>query len=150
MRCPICGHVDSKVLDSRANNNARFVRRRRECLSCGRRFTTKEYVEETPLFVIKGNGSREVFHRDKVIKGVQLACNKRPISSDEIDNLVDKVEGRLRDKNRSEVEAMQIGEELMKELRELDEVAYVRFASVYRKFQDKEQFINELRGLEHR
>ncbi|MCA9740042.1 MAG: transcriptional repressor NrdR [Deferribacteres bacterium] len=150
MRCPFCGHVDSKVLDSRANNNARSVRRRRECLSCGRRFTTKEYVEESPLYVIKSDGSREVFNRDKVLKGVQLACNKRPISSDEIENLVDRVENCLRDKNNSEIEAMQIGLEVMNELRELDEVAYVRFASVYRKFQDKEEFISELRGLQQK
>lgn len=150
MRCPFCGHLDSKVLDSRANNNARSVRRRRECLSCSRRFTTKEYVEETPLFVIKSDGSREVFDREKVLKGIRAACNKRPISSDEIENIVEKVEGYLRDKNNAEIEAMQIGQEVMNELRELDDVAYVRFASVYRKFQDKEEFINELKGLERK
>lgn len=134
----------------RARITTRSVRRRRECLSCGRRFTTKEYVEESPLYVIKSDGSREVFNRDKVLKGVQLACNKRPISSDEIENLVDRVENCLRDKNNSEIEAMQIGLEVMNELRELDEVAYVRFASVYRKFQDKEEFISELRGLQQK
>lgn len=100
--------------------------------------------------MIKSDGSREVFNRDKVLKGVQLACNKRPISSDEIENLVDRVENCLRDKNNSEIEAMQIGLEVMNELRELDEVAYVRFASVYRKFQDKEEFISELRGLQQK
>jgi transcriptional repressor NrdR len=150
MRCPFCGHLDSKVLDSRANNNARSVRRRRECLSCSRRFTTKEYVEETPLFVIKSDGSRELFDREKVLKGIQAACNKRPISSDEIENIVEKVEGYLRDQNNAEIEAMLIGQKVMNELRELDDVAYVRFASVYRKFQDKEEFLNELKGLERK
>lgn len=150
MRCPYCGYVDSKVLDSRTNSEGRVVRRRRECLTCSRRFTTKEFVEETPLMVIKSDGRRESFDREKVRKGIQLACNKRPISSDLIESLVDRVEILLRDKYQSEVDAMDIGLEVMNELRDLDEVAYVRFASVYRKFQDKEQFIRELIGLDRK
>lgn len=150
MRCPFCAHPDSKVLDSRANHNARSIRRRRECLGCHRRFTTKEYVEETPLYVIKSDGRREQFDREKIRRGIELACNKRPISADEIERLVDRVECFFRDKNQSEIEAFEIGKEVMNALRDLDEIAYVRFASVYRKFQDKEEFINELLGLSGR
>ena len=148
MRCPFCGHPDSKVLDSRANPNARSIRRRRECLSCSKRFTTREYIEETPLYVIKSDGRREQFDRAKIRRGIELACNKRPISADAIESIVDRVECLFRDQNQTEIEAFRVGQEVMNRLRDLDEIAYVRFASVYRKFQDKEEFIRELMGLE--
>ncbi len=150
MKCPYCGYNDTKVLDSRAVNEGRSIRRRRECLSCGRRFTTKEYVEESPLMVIKRDGRREIFDREKVRHGIQLACNKRPISTEMIENLVDRIESQLRDEYPMEVPAQDIGERVMQALRDLDEIAYVRFASVYRKFQDIEEFIHELRELDRR
>ena len=150
MKCPYCGYNDTKVLDSRAVNEGRSIRRRRECLSCGRRFTTKEYVEESPLMVIKRDGRREIFDREKVRHGIQLACNKRPISTEMIENLVDRIESQLRDEHHMEVPAQDIGERVMQALRDLDEIAYVRFASVYRKFQDIEEFIHELRELDRR
>ncbi|MDZ7361009.1 MAG: transcriptional regulator NrdR [candidate division KSB1 bacterium] len=147
MRCPYCEFDDSKVIDSRSSNEGRVVRRRRECLECGRRFTTKEYVEETPLMVVKNDGRRETFDREKILRGVQVACSKRPISMETINRLVEKVESGLRDNNRDEVSSRQIGQLIMTHLREIDEVAYVRFASVYRKFQAKEEFLEELKGL---
>jgi transcriptional repressor NrdR len=147
MRCPFCEHEDSKVIDSRSSNEGRVVRRRRECLKCERRFTTKEYVEETPLMVVKNDGRREPFDREKILRGVQVACSKRPISMETINRLVEKVESALRDNNRDEVSSRQIGQQIMAHLREIDEVAYVRFASVYRKFQAKEEFLEELKGL---
>jgi len=148
MRCPYCHFLDSKVLDSRLSNEARIVRRRRECLSCHRRFTTKEFIEEAPLMVIKSDGRREVFDREKVRRGLQLACIKRPIGIDAIESIVDRIEIHFRDNSRPEVSALEIGLKVMDALRELDEIAYVRFASVYRKFQDKEEFLNELRQLD--
>jgi transcriptional repressor NrdR len=147
MRCPYCEFDDSKVIDSRSSNEGRVVRRRRECLECGRRFTTKEYVEETPLMVVKNDGRRETFDREKILRGVQVACSKRPISMETINRIVEKVESGLRDNNRDEVSSRQIGQLIMTHLREADEVAYVRFASVYRKFQAKEEFLEELKGL---
>jgi transcriptional repressor NrdR len=150
MRCPYCEFADSKVIDSRSSNEGRVVRRRRECLACERRFTTKEYVEETPLMVVKSDGRRETFDRDKILRGVQTACSKRPVSMDAINRLVDKVESSLRDNNREEVSSRQVGQQIMAQLREVDEVAYVRFASVYRKFQAKEEFLEELKGLEEK
>jgi transcriptional repressor NrdR len=147
MRCPFCEYEDSKVIDSRSSNEGRVVRRRRECLKCERRFTTKEYVEETPLMVVKNDGRREPFDREKILRGVQVACSKRPISMETINRLVEKVENALRDNNRDEVSSRQIGQQIMANLREIDEVAYVRFASVYRKFQAKEEFLEELKGL---
>ncbi|MDZ7288869.1 MAG: transcriptional regulator NrdR [candidate division KSB1 bacterium] len=148
MRCPFCEFEDSKVIDSRSSTEGRVVRRRRECLACGRRFTTKEYVEETPLMVVKNDGRRETFDREKILRGVQVACSKRPVSMETINRLVEKVENDLRDNNRDEVSSRQIGQLVMAHLREIDEVAYVRFASVYRKFQAKEEFLEELKGLE--
>jgi transcriptional repressor NrdR len=148
MRCPFCEFEDSKVIDSRSSNEGRVVRRRRECLACGRRFTTKEYVEEIPLMVVKNDGRREPFDRDKIMRGVQVACSKRPVSMEMINRLVERVESGLRDGNRDEVSSRQIGQSIMAHLRELDEVAYVRFASVYRKFQAKEEFLEELKELE--
>lgn len=148
MRCPFCNYDDSKVIDSRSSNEGRVVRRRRECLECRRRFTTKEYVEESPLIVIKDDGRREPFDREKILRGIQLACIKRPVPVQAVQEMVDRVETSLRDGGREEVHSRQVGELVMTYLREMDEVAYVRFASVYRNFQAKEEFLNELRGLD--
>lgn len=148
MRCPFCNYDDSKVIDSRSSNEGRVVRRRRECLECRRRFTTKEYVEESPLIVIKDDGRREPFDREKILRGIQLACIKRPVPVQAVQDMVDRVETTLRDGGREEVHSRQVGELVMTFLRETDEVAYVRFASVYRNFQAKEEFLNELKGLD--
>lgn len=150
MRCPYCNHEDSRVIDSRTSNEGRVVRRRRECLSCQKRYTTKEYIEETPLIVVKGDGRRETFKREKIMHGLQIACSKRPVSMETINNCVDEIESRLRDGNHEEISSRLIGQLVMEKLRTIDEVAYVRFASVYRKFQAKEEFLEELKGLEAR
>ncbi|MCG8607749.1 transcriptional regulator NrdR [bacterium] len=147
MRCPFCNFEDSKVIDSRSSNEAKVVRRRRECLECKRRFTTKEYVEESPLVVVKADARREVYDQEKLKRSLQIACKKRPIATSSIDAIVSRIEGLLRDRFHEEVPSREIGEMVIKELRSLDEVAYVRFASVYRNFQDKEEFITELEGL---
>ncbi|MFQ5705853.1 MAG: transcriptional regulator NrdR [bacterium] len=147
MRCPYCKYEDSRVIDSRASNEGRAIRRRRECLSCKRRFTTKEHVEESPLMVVKTDGRREIYDQSKLRRSLQIACIKRPISVNTIDDIVTKIEGRLRDKSQDEINSREIGELVINYLRELDEVAYVRFASVYRNFQDKEEFLSELEGL---
>lgn len=147
MRCPYCKFDDTKVIDSRASNEGRVVRRRRECISCARRFTTKEYVEESPLMVAKADGRREVYDREKLKRSLQVACKKRPVSTASLDRIVSKIEVTLRDKYQEEVPSREIGELIIDYLRDLDEVAYVRFASVYRNFQDKEEFMNEVVGL---
>ncbi|MFQ5792103.1 MAG: transcriptional regulator NrdR [Acidobacteriota bacterium] len=147
MRCPYCDYEDSRVIDSRGSSEGRVIRRRRECLRCGRRFTTKEYVEAQPLMVSKADGRREPFDRDKLRRSIQLACTKRPISTEVIDATVSEIENELRDKAKDEVESRVIGQMVMDRLRSLDEVAYVRFASVYRRFQAKEEFLSELEGL---
>ena len=147
MRCPYCGYRDSKVIDSRTKSNGNIIRRRRECISCERRFTTKEYIEETPLIVVKADQRREAFNREKLKQGIHLACSKRPISSETIDEITVKIESALREQMSSEISSAEIGRLVMAHLKKLDHVAYVRFASVYRKFQDKEEFITELQGL---
>lgn len=147
MRCPYCKFEDSKVVDSRSVNDGQVIRRRRECLSCKRRFTTKEHLE-APLMVVKADGRREAYDQAKLKHSLQIACIKRPISTTTIDDIVLKIEGILRDKSQSEVQSREIGELVINHLRELDEVAYVRFASVYRNFQDKEEFMRELEELE--
>lgn len=147
MRCPFCKFEDSKVIDSRSSSDGRVIRRRRECLKCQRRFTTKEYVEESALMVVKVDGRREVYDRDKLKRSIQIACKKRPVATAKIDSVVAKIEGVLRDRYQDEVPSREIGEIVIHNLRNLDEVAYVRFASVYRNFQDKEEFLNELEGL---
>ncbi len=148
MRCPFCKYEDSKVIDSRSINEGRVIRRRRECLSCAKRFTTKEYVEETPLMVVKADGRREVYDREKLMRSLQIACKKRPVSTKSLDLIVSRVETALRDRFQDEVPSREIGELVIRYLRDLDEVAYVRFASVYRNFQDKEEFMNEVVGLQ--
>ncbi|MBU1006180.1 MAG: transcriptional regulator NrdR [Candidatus Omnitrophica bacterium] len=149
MKCPFCGHNEDKVIDSRSSEEGRSIRRRRECLNCKRRFTTYENIEEASLMVIKKDGRREPFDRKKILAGVQKACEKRPISMQQIEDLADKVEHLLQSKFEKEVDASQIGELLMELLYSLDEIAYVRFASVYRQFKDINQFMKELKGLLH-
>lgn len=147
MKCPYCGNQNSKVIDSRTKSNGSIIRRRRECISCRRRFTTKEYVEETPLIVVKADKRRENFNREKLKQGIQLACSKRPISNEKIEEIASKVENELREQVLDEISSTEIGRLVMLHLKKLDQVAYVRFASVYRKFQDKEEFITELQEL---
>lgn len=147
MKCPFCGHKEDKVIDSRSSEEGRSIRRRRECLNCSRRFTTYENVEEVSLMVIKKDGRREAFDRKKILAGIKKACEKRPISMQQMEELVDKIEYTLQSKFEKEVEASAVGELVMEFLYELDEVAYVRFASVYRQFKDINQFMKELRGL---
>ena len=144
MKCPFCGYVDSKVIDSRPAEDGTTIRRRRECLDCQKRFTTYEIIERMPLVVIKRDGSRQSFDRVKVINGVVRACEKRPVSMSQIESLADEVEQELRGRLESEVQSERIGEMVMTRLKDLDEVAYVRFASVYRSFKDIETFMEEL------
>jgi transcriptional repressor NrdR len=147
MRCPFCKTDNDKVVDSRASEGGAVIRRRRECLECGRRYTTYERVEEIPLRVIKKDGTREPFERRKIFEGMAKACEKRPVSTEVLDRLVQDIERQLADTADREVTSRQIGEMVMGQLRELDHVAYVRFASVYRAFKDINQFLEELRPL---
>lgn len=147
MKCPFCGHVKDKVVDSRESGPGDAIRRRRECLECGRRFTTYERIEEIPYLVVKKDGRREAFDRHKLMSGLMRACEKRPVSAKALSDIVDGVEQRLNDSAEREIAASEIGEYVMARLRELDKVAYVRFASVYRKFEDVQEFMAELRDL---
>jgi len=142
MKCPYCAHLDSKVVDSRDTETG-AIRRRRECLNCHKRFTTYERVEAVPLLVVKKDGRREEFDRNKLINGLVAASKKRPISRDTIEQLVEDVENELRSRGATELPAEAIGEEVMRRLRDLDEIAYIRFASVYRQFKD----VNDVRGV---
>lgn len=148
MRCPHCGSPEDKVVDSRASRDDRVIRRRRECLSCQRRFTTYESIEDRPLVVIKSDGRREPFNRAKIFNSIRIACTKRPVSMSKLEEIVDEVRSALDDLGEHEVRTRQIGELVMERLRRTDEVAYVRFASVYRQFQDKSQFLTELQRLD--
>ncbi|HOB91084.1 MAG: transcriptional regulator NrdR [Bacillota bacterium] len=147
MRCPFCGERDTKVTDSRATDDGCSVRRRRECVKCGRRFTTYETVDRTPLIVVKKDGSREAFDRNKILTGLMRACEKRPVSVAELETLATSIELTLRNQLKPEVTSKDIGELVMEKLRDLDEVAYVRFASVYRQFRDITRFKQELESL---
>ena len=147
MKCPFCNHPGTKVLDSRSANENKSIRRRRECEKCLKRFTTFEMVEETPLFVIKKDGSREEFKREKVLRGLIRACEKRPVSLERLEAIVSEVEKQLRNTASTEVNSRDIGEIVMSELYTVDEVAYVRFASVYRQFKDIQMFMKELTEL---
>jgi len=147
MKCPFCGHQEDKVVDSRASADGRSIRRRRECLGCGKRFTTYEHVEEQPLMVIKKDGRREPFDRHKVLAGLVKACEKRPVGMEDLERLVDELERELSRQFEREVPSREIGERVMRQLHALDPVAYVRFASVYREFKDVEQFMRELQEL---
>ena len=147
MRCPFCKHADTKVTDSRATDDGRAIRRRRECQHCGRRFTTYEMVEEAPLIVIKRDGSRELFDRSKILNGLLRACNKRMVTRQQLDDIVNRVERNIRNALMQEVTSEKIGEMVLDELKSIDEVAYIRFASVYRKFADLDSFMAELQHL---
>lgn len=147
MRCPNCNHNGTRVLDSRPIHDGRSIRRRRECESCLYRFTTFETIEEMPLIVIKKEGIREEFSREKILRGLVRACEKRPVSLEQLDNIVEEVEQKIRAQALSEVNSQDIGEMVMDKLAEVDEVAYVRFASVYRQFKDINVFIQELKEL---
>jgi transcriptional repressor NrdR len=147
MNCPFCGHREDKVIDSRESKEGDVVRRRRQCLGCERRFTTYERSDEIPYMVVKKDGRREKFDRQKVLNGLLKACEKRPVAMAKLAEVVDAVEGRLADNPDREVTTTEIGEMLMERLKNLDKIAYVRFASVYRDFQDVEAFLNELKNL---
>ena len=147
MKCPFCGYSDSKVIDSRPADDGNTIRRRRECLDCQKRFTTYEVMERMPLVVIKRDGSRQSFDKVKLINGMLRACEKRPISMADIDRIADEIEQELRGALESEVSSDRIGEMVMDRLKDLDEVAYVRFASVYRSFKDINTFMEELTKL---
>lgn len=147
MKCPFCSSIKDKVVDSRSSSGDTSIRRRRECLKCKKRFTTYEYVEKVPLMVIKKDGRREPFDRKKLEIGIMKACEKRPVSVDRIEKLIDSVERSLQKSYDKEVKSEIVGELVMKNLHELDEIAYVRFASVYRQFKDINQFMKELKDL---
>ncbi|MEW5865358.1 MAG: transcriptional regulator NrdR [Bacillota bacterium] len=147
MRCPYCGYPESKVVDSRATDEGSAIRRRRECLSCERRFTTYETVDEVPLMVVKKDGRREPFNRNKILTGLMKACQKRPIPMNVLEQVTSEVERELRGRLDPEVSSEVIGEMVVRKLRSLDKVAYVRFASVYREFKDIDTFMQELKKL---
>jgi transcriptional repressor NrdR len=147
MRCPHCGYQEDKVVDSRPSQDGRAIRRRRECLQCGERFTTYEYVEQFNLVVLKSDNRREPFDKNKIIHGMKLACNKRPVSTKQIETMADDIEAAIVQEYKNEIPSKEIGEMVMAKLRLADEIAYVRFASVYRKFQDKAEFLEEMKKL---
>jgi transcriptional repressor NrdR len=147
MRCPFCQNSENKVIDSRESHEGAVIRRRRECLDCRRRFTTYERVEELSPLIVKKDGRREAFDRDKILVGLKKACEKRPVSVDELENTVTEIERKLQGMGEKEVASSFLGEEVMGRLQKLDEVAYVRFASVYRSFRDISEFMHELKEL---
>jgi transcriptional repressor NrdR len=149
VKCPFCGYLDSKVVDSRPTEEGSIIRRRRECPSCKKRFTTYERVDELPLMVIKKSGNREVFNPHKIINGLIKACEKRPVPLEVLQNIAYDVEKELKNSMEQEVESGKIGEMVMKRLKEVDEVAYVRFASVYRQFKDINSYIEEINKLKN-
>ena len=147
MKCPFCNFEESKVIDSRPTDEGQRIRRRRECLQCAKRFTTYEIIESLPIIVIKKDKSRESFNRDKLMTGLLRACEKRPVSIDQLDNMIDEIETIIQNSLDREVSSEKIGELVMDKLKNIDEVAYVRFASVYRQFKDINTFMNELNKL---
>ena len=147
MKCPFCANVESRVIDSRISKDGKAIRRRRECIACGKRFTTYEFVEEDLPMVVKKDDRREAFDRTKILTGIKKACEKRPISIDVIENMVERVEQTCREFPAKEISSSVIGEKIMEELHNLDGVAYVRFASVYRQFRDINEFLDELKDL---
>ena len=147
MKCPFCGHLEDKVIDSRESKEGDSIRRRRQCLSCEKRFTSYERIDEVPYMVIKKDGRREKFDRQKVLNGLMRACEKRPVSMVRLSDLVSQVESRVTDSSDREIMTTEIGEFLMETLRAIDKIAYVRFASVYRDFQDERAFMDELHNL---
>jgi transcriptional repressor NrdR len=147
MKCPFCSHSEDKVIDSRESKEGDAIRRRRQCLACERRFTTYEKIDEIPYMVVKKDGRREKFERQKVLNGLIKACEKRPIPISKLAAIVDHIESRIADSPERELSTTTVGEVLMDELRQLDKIAYVRFASVYRDFQDEQAFLSELQNL---
>ena len=147
MRCPNCGFSEDKVVDSRTTKEGAAIRRRRECLQCSKRFTTYEYIERAPLIVVKKDGGREQYNRDKLLTGLIKACEKRPVSRAQLDKLLDDAESDIFGRFRNEVKSSELGNQVMERLHALDEVAYVRFASVYRQFTDINQFMKEVKSL---
>ncbi len=147
MKCPFCGYSESRVVDSRPTDENEKIRRRRECMKCANRFTTYEVIETVPIVVVKKDKSREAFDRDKLVRGILRSCEKRPVAIEEIDRMVDKIEAELSNSLQREVTSYRIGELVMKYLKPIDEVAYVRFASVYRQFGDISAFMNELKSM---
>ena len=147
MKCPFCAHLGDKVVDSRESKEGDVIRRRRECLECGRRFTSYERIDEIPYMVVKKDGSRERFERQKLIGGLLKACEKRPVSVAQVEAIADKLEGMLQDRPEKEMPTAEVGAFVMQELKQLDKVAYVRFASVYRQFRDIGEFMSELKDL---
>ncbi len=147
MKCPFCNSNENKVTDSRETSEGSAIRRRRECVDCGKRFTTYEYVEKTPLMVVKKDGRREPFNHQKILTGLIKACEKRPISVETLENVANEIEGELQKRFEQELESHHIGELVMEKLAQLDDVAYVRFASVYRQFKDINQFMRELKDV---
>lgn len=147
MRCPACGHPESKVVDSRPSDDGASIRRRRECLSCGRRFTTYERLGDNPLVIVKSDGSSEAYDRSKLYRGLLIACAKRPISAETIGALIDDIEADLRNSFSTEIKSKDLGEMALERLSKLDDVAYIRFASVYKDFQNVEEFTEALKGL---
>jgi transcriptional repressor NrdR len=147
MRCPFCTHLEDKVVDSRESKDGASIRRRRECLSCGRRFTSYERIDEIPYMVIKKDGRRETFERNKIMAGLLRACEKRPISAAQLESIVDEVEKTVQDSPDRELSTSEVGKIIMRRLKTLDKVAYVRFASVYLEFEDVSEFMNELKYL---
>ena len=147
MKCPFCGEIDNKVIDSRLSKDGDVIRRRRECLVCSRRFTTYEHIEEIPVMLIKKDGRREAFSREKLRSGIQKACQKRNISINIVEEFLDELERDLRETGEKEIPSNKIGEKVIAKLHEIDDVAYVRFASVYREFKDVNDFVSELKSL---
>jgi transcriptional repressor NrdR len=149
MKCPYCSSLESKVIDSRPTDDGHVIRRRRECINCAQRFTTYEKIEEIPIIIVKKDGTRESYNRMKVLNGIIRACEKRPVSMEQMERLIDQIETRMHTSMEKEIQSELIGELVMSGLKDLDEVAYVRFASVYRQFKDINTFINELTKLLH-
>ncbi|KJS30555.1 MAG: ATPase [Desulfatitalea sp. BRH_c12] len=147
MKCPFCGEMDNKVIDSRVSKDGAVIRRRRECIDCTRRFTTYEHIEEIPIMIVKKDGRREVFNRDKVRSGMQKACQKLSISMNVIEDFIDDLERDLRETGEKEIPSKIVGEKIMFKLHSLSDIAYVRFASVYREFKDVNDFVAELKTL---
>lgn len=147
MKCPYCSYLESKVIDSRPTEEGRSIRRRRECISCGKRFTTYEKIEEVPLIVVKKDGNRQTYDRNKLLNGIIKSCEKRPVTVMDMENIVDTVEKKMSNSLDKEVTSIDIGEIVMDELKKVDEVSYVRFASVYREFKDVDSFMEELKKI---
>jgi transcriptional repressor NrdR len=147
MRCPFCSHLEDKVVDSRESKDGDLIRRRRECLDCSRRFTSYEKIDEIPYMAVKKDGKREPFERSKILNGLLRACEKRPISVTQLEDIVTVIERQVQDSNDRELSTQEVGRTIMKQLKVLDKVAYVRFASVYLEFEDVSEFLNELKAL---